>query len=361
MGFRDETFDIQLPQAPHSEEGNSHGSGTESYFGSLHRYSIHHFKLDRLVSDIKLHLYHLPTDSTWLTWPQDATDDQQRINRALDSWWSEAQQGLFDLPGIEAQQQRVWKLKLKIRYHTVKILLFQPSQVIQNPSTLAVQICFDNASSILSEYQDLYDLRGLHMGWRSVQNIFSAGATLIYSFWMSSGVQKTVSTPAMCRHLRTCSNLLSIGGESWPSVRNGQRSFDSVVDLTVRKLYEGDTRPSKVSRLSANASHPTTRTGPHLNADGIGQQGTEGLGTERSIDHAHGEYGFGDEAMFRPDDGQPNQEMWTGAEMAVQDGASRFDPEVESFLAEFDQSEFTWSFPINENPPPVIHFGLPPM
>lgn len=40
---------------------------------------------------------------------------------------------------------------------------------------------------------------------------------------------------ALC-DLRTCSNLLSIGGQWWPSVRGGKQSFDKLVDLTIKRL-----------------------------------------------------------------------------------------------------------------------------
>ncbi|CAG9950492.1 unnamed protein product, partial [Clonostachys rosea f. rosea IK726] len=100
--------------------------------------------------------------------------------------------------------------------------------VIPSPSAHALGICLDSASGILNGYQRLHDLQSLDHGWRAVLNIFAAGATLIYSFWTSEQVRKNASAADMAKDLRTCSSLLTVGGEWWPSAKTGQRSFGLV-------------------------------------------------------------------------------------------------------------------------------------
>ncbi|KAM0490364.1 hypothetical protein ACHAP8_011639 [Fusarium lateritium] len=352
LGFRDETFDIQLPQPP-PEDDDVDGAIPPSFMTAVTRYASFTYKLDRIVSDIKLHFCHLPEDSSWFPWPENPIEHQQRIKETLDGWWREVSQETFDFPSLNARQREVWRLKLRIKYYTITVLLFQPSQVVRSPSADALQICFDSSSSILEGYQRLYNLQSLHYGWRAVQNIFAAGATLIYSFWTSQEVRKRVSIPRMSKDLRTCSSLLTIGGEWWPSAKNGQESFDSVASLTMRKLYM-DEPPSKAPRLSL---HSTTT--------GLSSRRTErGALEDGSVTVLDNPQGMGDISQLPLDEMDESlqgmgvnvaddQAIWYGMDTDRVD----FMPEIEMFLADFDRSEFTWSFPLDEN---GDQFGMHP-
>ncbi|KAF4981502.1 hypothetical protein FZEAL_2687 [Fusarium zealandicum] len=352
LGFRDETFDIQFPQAPPPENDHMNGAIPSSFMAAVTQYSTYGYKLDRIVSDIKLHLYHLPGDSSWFPWPANPVQHQQRIREALNKWWEDVSQDSFDYPSLENRQREVWRLKLKIKYHTAMVLLFQPSQVIRTPSTEGLQICFEGSSNILDGYQRLHDLHSLHHGWRAVQNIFAAGATLIYSFWTSQHVQKNASTTHLSKDLRTCSSLLTIGGEWWPSAKNGQKSFGSVADLTMRKLYMEDA-PSKAPRLSLHSSaagrcsRGAERNEPHeghitVLPDTQALEGLEHLPLGETEDTWQ-------EMGVPIGEDSANQAMWYGIDMARTGQGTDFAPEIEMFLADFDRSEFTWSFPLHGN------------
>ncbi|KAM0248890.1 hypothetical protein ACHAP5_003097 [Fusarium lateritium] len=313
LGFRDETFDVKMPQALPSEDGDLQGTLPPSFMSAVTHYSTYHFKLDRIISDIKLHLYHLPGDSSWFPWAEDPTDQQNRIKETLNSWWEEASHDPFDFRSLENRQREVWRLKLKIKYHTTMVLLFQPSQVIRQPKPEALQICFDSAASILDGYQRLHDLHSLHYGWRAVQNIFAAGATLIYSFWTSQSVR----------------------GEWWPSARDGQTSFGSVADLTMRRLYMEDVS-NKAPRLSLHSS-ATDQPREHPESSMHGAQSSENLDqlqpTEADTVWQNLELNVEE---------NPDQFLWPGSE-------AEFDPEIEMFLSDFNRSDFTWNFPLNGN------------
>ncbi|KAJ4156209.1 hypothetical protein NW754_007833 [Fusarium falciforme] len=115
--------------------------------------------------------------------------------------------------------------------------------------------------------------------------------------------------------------LLTIGGEWWPSAKSGQRSFGSVADLTMRKLYMDDS-PFKAPRLS---QYSTTggRSARRVEEPGIEDGTWQGISTTSDDD----------------------QGIWQGINM----GRPDFVPEIEMFLADFDRSEFTWSFPLDAN------------
>ncbi|KAH7010040.1 hypothetical protein EDB80DRAFT_839139 [Ilyonectria destructans] len=347
LGFRDETFDIKMPD-PETPTTLVDNHIAVSFASAVTRYSIHHWELDRIISDIKLLFYHLPGTSLWYSRPMDPPSQQSRIREMLVSWWERASADNFSSTGLDSRQRQIWRLKLKIKYHSAMVMLFQPSQILRNPGEDSLQTCFDNASCILHEYQLLHDLHGLHHGWRTVQNIFAAGATLMYSFWTSAAVRGNASTTDLSKNLRTCSSLLTVGGEWWPSVKKGQASFGSLADLTIQRLYT-DRTPSKYPRLMhQNALHlrdqtqrsqmPTpdeNRTDTTLGLDASeAQAGLEGDGVAVYQSHSSS-LGL-----------SSGQEAWQDS-LGITDESTDLFPEIENFLAEFDRSDFIWSFPLN--------------
>ncbi|TDZ10337.1 Positive regulator of purine utilization [Colletotrichum sidae] len=361
LGFRDETFDIKMPE-PHPTNPNAtNGPIPSSFSAAVLRFARYQFELDRIVSDVKLQLYHLPCDSSWFPVPQNPPVQQARIKQELIDWWDRASDETFDYPGLDNRQRRMWQLKLKVKYHTTMVMLFQPSQAIRNPAPESLQVCFNNAASILHDYQALHDMQGLHHGWRTVQNIFAAGATLIYSFWTCPTVRQQASTADLSRSLRTCSGLLTVGGEWWPSVKKGQRSFGAIVDLTIRKLYTGN-MPSKNPRLyvllGADRLEDGRQNGlnhAHAAADAV--YDATGHPTDLSHIPMNGADASWQQAMSAASGGvgmpppHPHDAAvhWQGVyppQGSFHPGANDYVPEIETFLADFDKSEFSWSFPL---------------
>lgn len=353
LGFRDETFDVKMPQCQELEPIDSSSPLPPRFSAAVARYSSCQFELDRIVSDIKLHLYHLPVDSLAFPWPSDPERHQGRIHQSLLDWYERTT--LYDLdPGLDQRQRQVWRLKLKIRFHTAMLLLFQPSQAIRNPTTASLQICFDNASSILNDYQVLHDGHGLTHGWRTVQNIFAAGATLVYSLWTSPAVMKSASATELSKSLRTCSSLLTVGGEWWPVAKKGQASFGPIVDLTVQKLYMRDSPPAKQRRLSiAQYAGGGMRRSLQISSsadtsnNAITSQSTF---HDNSLDHTNFDWAQVQQVNtdINPDEPTSNYEAMHPEASSQSISTQEFVPEIENFLAEFDRSDLSWSFPLND-------------
>ncbi|PNP76492.1 hypothetical protein FNYG_09911 [Fusarium nygamai] len=143
----------------------------------------------------------------------------------------------------------------------------------------------------------------------------------------------------MSKNLRSCSSLLTIGGEWWPSARSGQASFGPVADLTMKRLYMADAS-NKAPRLTLQQ---TASARPRDVTD-IGATGTQ---NEPQFSNETGQSAAIDtNATWQNLDldvgGNHDQFDWPSIE-------GGFDPEIEMFLEDFNRSDFTWSFPLNDN------------
>ncbi|KAL5452703.1 hypothetical protein PMIN06_005884 [Paraphaeosphaeria minitans] len=250
LGIRDETFDVQLPslqdvQADAADLGSSDlVPGTS--IPAIVSFSIHRFKLDPIISEIKLLFYHLPGEVSFYSWPADHHSTQNAIRQRLETWRRELHSVACALrhDAADADDQaeiRRYELKVKSQFFAAMILLYQPSQIIPHPSEDALLICYQCAASRINTYNSLHNAEGFFQSWRSVHGVFSSGATMIYCLWTSSSVQRSVPLSTAMTDLRTCTNLLSVGGEWWPSVKRGKETIGRAIDALVNKFDRSKT------------------------------------------------------------------------------------------------------------------------
>ncbi|KAE8331497.1 hypothetical protein BDV39DRAFT_189876 [Aspergillus sergii] len=222
LGIRDETFDLPSPEAT--------------------ALCIYRFRMDSYISEIKLLFYRLPAQGDVMIWPTDLVSIQERIKAKLDDWLAETAglQPTSSMQDIEDEELKFHceQLKLESLYHSAITLLFQPSQVFRSPSRNALNLCYQSCRRRLRIYKYLNHEEKLHYTWRHVHGIFSSGATIVYCFWASRDLLETIPFSEALSDLRTCSNLLSVGSQWWPSLRRGKDSFDNMVDLTIKRLSQ---------------------------------------------------------------------------------------------------------------------------
>ncbi|KAH7069783.1 fungal-specific transcription factor domain-containing protein [Paraphoma chrysanthemicola] len=259
LGIRDETFDLELPSLEDVEADASNipetvfASGI--FISGALAYTLHRFELDPIVSEIKLLFYHLPSQVKAYAWPVDHHAAQIALQQKLTAWrhnLSAIKSSFCDSSDEDHVEYRKLELKLTSQYFAAMVLLYQPSQTIQHPSEPSLLICYQCAASRLTTYNDLYHAESFYQSWRSVQGIFSSGATMIYCLWTTTLVRDTIPLGDAMKDLRTASNLLSVGGEWWPSVKKGKESFARAIDALFRQLdashhgnqdYSQDQRP----------------------------------------------------------------------------------------------------------------------
>lgn len=325
-------------------------------------FTVHRFKLDPIISEIKLFFYHLPSQVKAYAWPEDHQSSQAAIREKLDKWRG-------DLSAIAASlkhdseddelENRRYSLKLTSQYFAAMILLYQPSQAIPQPSEQSLLLCYQCAASRLNTYNDLYNAEGCYQSWGSVQGIFASGATMISCLWMSDLVRNTVPIATAMRDLRTCTNLLSVGGEWWPSVKKGKESFSRAMDALSQKLGSIQQRGQR-DNDSTQDGRAAIRCGPR---DAVPQRQAASVfsGMAVEVENAHETHSiFQDERAdtLRYANVSTNFGMadWTILEdRTFPPGSHDFpvtfldvnqeapDPTVEAFIAEFLNNNRAWS------------------
>ncbi|UCK59386.1 hypothetical protein AFCA_002202 [Aspergillus flavus] len=247
LGIRDETFDVRWPKFEEIQEftypaDQSNELDIQLPSPETVALCIYRFRVDSYISEIKLLFYRLPAQGDAMIWPTDPASIQQRIKAKLDDWLAQTAslRPTSNMQDIEDGEVKFHceQLKLESLYHSAITLLFQPSQVFRSPSRNALHLCYQSCRRRLRIYKYLNHEEKLHYTWRHVHGIFSSGATIVYCFWASRDLLETIPFSEALSDLRTCSNLLSVGSQWWPSLRRGKDSFDNMVDLTIKRLSQ---------------------------------------------------------------------------------------------------------------------------
>lgn len=175
---------------------------------------------------------------------------------------------------------------------------------------------------------------------------------MIYCLWTSNLVRKSITPAEAMRDLRTCTNLLSVGGEWWPSVKNGKESFVRAMDALLRTLEtttqanvsRDDQPPAQrrhiVSRLQGDDSftHPTAG----IEADMIEQdiQRTFPTATDDPAQFSRMQSDFAATDWTILDDPAFHHDTHGMLGSYTEHGT---DSTVEAFIAEFLENDTAWN------------------
>lgn len=374
MGIRDETFDVQLPSLQDVQTDTatlvSWSLAPELSIPAIAAFAIHRFRLDPIISEIKLLFYHLPSQISAYSWPADHQATQNAIRQRLQDWRREISSLLNMVPQDMVDEDHQlhmhrYDLTAQSQFFAAMILLYQPSQMIPHPGEEALLICYQCAASRINIYNSLYNADGLFQSWRNVQGVFSSGATMIYCLWTSNSVQNSVPLSRAMTDLRTCTNLLSVGGEWWPSVKRGKETFGRAMDALLKKLDQSKTSsqthtnnrspnrrfmrniPQQSDKTSADYESLTPATSTHSrdvdNLWGLNPALISGF-NDPSHDDASTSYettdwtasdNYGDQSL------QFNQQDFDSAVSEV--NTENLDNTVEAFITEFLQNGTAWN------------------
>ncbi|RAH47926.1 Zn(II)2Cys6 transcription factor [Aspergillus brunneoviolaceus CBS 621.78] len=355
LGIRDETFDIRLPGLNEFVVDETASTNANSH--SELRFSIHRFKLDALISEIKILLYHLPNRGTALSWPTDTAGEQARIKTGLDQWLadvratrapSEELTTTTTTTSLHHDEDHILKhqckiLKLEVLYHGAITLLYQPSQAFPSPTAAALLHCYRSSRDRIHIYNRLNTQEHLYYTWRNIHGIFASGATIIYCFWASPELQAVVPFKEALQCLRVCSNLLSIGGQWWPSVRHGKENFDRIVDLTVERLsqkhHHHHHQQLQLHQLSATGAN--TLLDPTTSAvdDGLFQPAYPPVPTDGVTPNMQQQQQEAVENLLGLSSVACDAGLGGGQDLEM---TAQHDPILESFFTEYLQGDWSW-------------------
>lgn len=274
LGLGEDTFDVHLPQMSETQIQlvSSHTSSDESDDVATLSYSIQNFKMARLISRIKSDFYRLPGK---VGFGKNYVDAQDEVRAELGQWLAEST-AIVSTTVPEDQSLRL-TTKLQILYHGAMSLLHQPSQAITHPSEDALKICFSSSTNRLHLYEVLYDSGSLCHSWRTVQDMFLAGATIMYCVSISPAVRGSVSILSLSKDFRACSSMLSVGGEWWPTIRKAKNSLERLSNYILEMLAAGSQSDGAEHRVGQQPfPHDYTPNMTNWNPPGIiGRNGVQ--------------------------------------------------------------------------------------
>ena len=238
LGLGDDTFDTHLPKMTDAQVQlvDSHSSSDDFDDVATISYSIQTFKIARLVSKIKSRFYPLRIHIDSQDFSQGCADAQSQLHAELEQWLEESTTTVSRT--VPEDQRLRLTTKLQIQYHSAMCLLHQPSQAITQPDDDSLKICYTSASQRIHLFEVLYDSGALYHSWRTVQDMFLAGATIMYCVSISSVVRRSVSISSLSKDFRACSSMLSVGGEWWPTIRKAKYSLERLSNYILEILSE---------------------------------------------------------------------------------------------------------------------------
>lgn len=238
--------------------------------------------MSQIVSNIKVVFYRLSKPQGGTPWPENLLTLQSQVRNDLERWASDIPSAVVVAP---AELKLRLSIKLRIHYHAAMCLLHQSSQAIVQPSDQALQICYDNAAERLKLYETLYETGNLVHSWRTVHDIFLAGATVMYCVWISKAVRDTVSLSVLASLCRRCSSLLSVAGEWWPALRKSKASLERLASHTI-EMFAEDSMSSAISNkfATSNRSHANETNVPQP-SDLLPENIEEALASVLNHDH----------------------------------------------------------------------------
>lgn len=178
---------------------------------------------------------------------------RDQLDRDLDFWISQTE--TLHLPGADSPPgaskpfssflSREW---YDILYHNAKLMLFRPSPVLsdicKDPVTL--QHIFDSSKQAITLYASLHKSRKINYSWVTLQSVFMAGLSYIYSVsrhfrerrrqppeTVGSFLSRDPGAVEIVNDTRACSNVLVAVSERWNALRHCHEVFDRLSDAVL--------------------------------------------------------------------------------------------------------------------------------
>ncbi|KAK2761926.1 fungal specific transcription factor domain-containing protein [Colletotrichum kahawae] len=127
----------------------------------------------------------------------------------------------------------------ELTHHTALFRLYRPS--LNNPSPSGTQLlaAAQSATKMIHLYREFFRRKRLTIYWQSVENVFSAGTTLMFAYTNSAGVREAISFQSFQSLVNTCSSVLWGMVEHFPAFQGKRDIFDTASSRVMMELSHG--------------------------------------------------------------------------------------------------------------------------
>jgi hypothetical protein len=189
---------------------------------------IHLFHFRRLQSEMYNILYEKP----WLASPPlDLDQWQTQMRDRLWKWYRECPKG-----NNLNNEARINLENFELSLYRALVFLFSPSPNIPDPSEAALIELSEAATRVIQVYPQCFREYRLTLLWQAVENLSSAGTSLLYSYQESAAVRERITIPSLSSLVQTCSSVLWGMVEHFPAFKGKRDAFDILTSAAMADI-----------------------------------------------------------------------------------------------------------------------------
>lgn len=186
--------------------------------------SHHVFRYRQIQSEMQTVLYEKPFP---IRAPVDLRQWQTGMHGRIQNWYEETPRN----DDVGPRERRILE-NFELTFHRALFYLYHPSLNIPEPPEESLLSMTDAAIKMIELYRQFFRDHRLTIYWQAVENLYSAGNALMFSYVSSSRVQERLSLRALETLVNTCSSVLWGMVEHFPDFKGKRDAFD----LTASKV-----------------------------------------------------------------------------------------------------------------------------
>ncbi len=303
------------------------------------RVSRHVFRYRQIQSEMQATLYEKPPA---VCAPEDIHVWQQRMHGQIQSWYDDTPRSA-SLTDSERKNLENFELT----YHRAMFYLYHPSANVASPPESALLSLTEAASQMIRLYRRFFTEHRLTIFWQAVENLYSAGTGLLYSYVNSSQVRERIAFRELESLVHTCSSVLWGMVEHFPDFKGKRDAFDLVASSTLADLTTEPMVTGQIGRSPEQTDNVTGRQREHFTAAEYANS-TVSQGQQQPIFQATqaGQPGF---AATESRVGRWTQRLESQVPLATCMESDEYEPHAAFSFSDFDDVSFDWDAFENNN------------
>lgn len=175
---------------------------------------------------------------------------QQHMYGRIQEWYG-ALPHASTLPPLQRKSLEAFELTL----HRAIFYLYHPSLHIPEPSEDALLALADAATHMIQLYHRFFRDHRLTIYWQAVENLFSAGNALLFTYVRSVSVRNRTSLRSLELLVRTCSSVLWGMVEHFPDFQGRRDAFDLTASQVLADINSSSTTVGNTSQSHVTNSY----------------------------------------------------------------------------------------------------------